>query len=548
MTNINTSSVTNSGHYGQLALNSTHEIVCVSVASACKCHSQAESWSATGVRHSQFGVVWCAGVVNPKPARLRPALPQDWVQTVDERAADSGIPTSGPSPSLPHPTTASIDTTSVAAIHTKAPDSEDVVPAGVPPRQPGSNQTVLLQEQADISHSDSVPDAPQADTPTQQVGSLDASLGWQQEPDTELAAVDAALAEDTLQQSARDAVAPESMPPTVDGKNQDRFAPDGQDAQAKQAAQHGSLPVPAPISRSTQDRSSQTSEADGVEFTAQPVAAPINRSTQDQSSQTREGDSIEYAAQSGPLPIVGSADMPWAAAESHQSPANQQGQDGRAGPESTAPKSAAMLSLEAMIPPPFEFGSPTGSPNFPTGVRPAGRAVPEMHAEFAFQNAGPLDVTDTARTQGSGNRLEPASEAADESSIMVGHASHPQQAIPPPSAEDTSYEAPVRLGGEPSLRRLASSEVQRRIEQTAVEVQQVVNERGGAESYGGGVLEGGPSDALARATGTLRALVAGQLEEAESLSRGLPTHSGESCNCLMCVCLGWPPVRCSTIS
>ena len=35
------------------------------------------------------------------------------------------------------------------------------------------------------------------------------------------------------------------------------------------------------------------------------------------------------------------------------------------------------------------------------------------------------------------------------------------------------------------------------------------------------------SDALARATGTLKALAAGRFEEAESLSRGLPEVSGQ---------------------
>ena len=72
---------------------------------------------------------------------------------------------------------------------------------------------------------------------------------------------------------------------------------------------------------------------------------------------------------------------------------------------------------------------------------------------------------------------------------------------------------------------LNSPEVQRQIEQTAAEVQEAVNERGWHTSLsGGGTQEG---EALARATGTLKALVAGHVEEAESLSRGLPSHSGE---------------------
>ena len=209
---------------------------------------------------------------------------------------------------------------------------------------------------------------------------------------------------------------------------------------------------------------------------------------------------------------------------------------GKAAPESTARKSAAILSLEAMIPPPFETGSPTGSPTLPAGTQPAPRNVCDTRPHSAFQNAGSPGFDDTVhRHQASGGLLNPASQAVDDSGIMVGHATRPLQAPAPPLAGDTSYD-----DFSPAFRRLASTEVQRRIEQTAAEVQQAVDERDGNQPYGrgqGGIVEGVPSDALARATGTLKALVAGRSEEAEALSSGLPTHSGES-DTVLCLCQG----------
>ena len=215
---------------------------------------------------------------------------------------------------------------------------------------------------------------------------------------------------------------------------------------------------------------------------------------------------------------------------------------GKAAPESIAPKSAAMLSLEAMIPPPFETGSPTGSPTLPASTQPAPRDVSDTRPHSAFQNAGPQDFVDTARRhQASGGLVDPASQAADDSDIMVGRAARPLQAPAPPLAGDTWGDSWSSYDPSPAFRRLASTEVQRRIEQTAVDVQQAVDERDGTQPYGrglGGISEGVPSDALARATGTLRALVAGRSEEAEALSSGLPTHSGESHTVLCLTFLG----------
>ena len=358
-------------------------------------------------------MVQCAGIVNPKPARLRPALPQDWVQAVDERAADSGTPTSAPPPFLPDPMAATIATTSVAPMPTSEAADDHGVPVGGAARQLGSDQTVLLPEQAGISNSASVHGASQAELPT--------------------------------------------VPNSMAGSS-------GSGIARQQVLEPNTAQVAAP-------------------------AAAVQ--------------------------------------EMHVR--------GNAAAESIAPKSAAMLSLEAMIPPPFETGSPTGSPTLPTSMQPPPHAVSHTPPRSAFQNAGPLDFVDTPHCrQASGGLPDPALQAASDSGTMVGPATRPPQAPRPPLSGDSSYEP------DPSFRRLASTEVQRRIEQTAVAVQQALDERDGSQPYGrgrAGAVQGVPSDALARATGTLRALVAGRSEEAESLSRGLPTHSGESSTVLH-VCQG----------
>lgn len=336
-------------------------------------------------------------MVNPKPARLRPALPQDWVQAVDERAADSGTPTSAPPVPLPNPNAASLDSTTAAPSPAATEAAQDYgVPAGAAPRQLGSSQT-------GISDSDKLYGAPQAAAPAQpnsKAGSSDASSGRQQE--------------------------------------------------------------------------SLTAQA------AAPAAAEA-------------------------MPMRGSAPQ-----------------------ESPAPKSAAMLSLEAMIPPPFDTGSPTCSPTLTASAPSAPSNAP---TQSAFQNAGPLDFVDTAAHH--------HAASSDDNGIRGGHATRPPQAPAPPSTGHmTPHDPSLGLTPDPSFRRLASTEVQRRIEQTAVDVQKAVDERDGSQTYGrGGVIEGAPGDALARATGTLRALAAGRSEEAESLSRGLPTHSGESAT-VFCVCPG----------
>lgn len=498
---------------------------------------------------------------------MRPALPQDWVQAVDDRAADSP-PTlaSPPSPSLPYPTAATIDTSSAAPTPTPTlattEAADDAVPVGGASRQAGSgNATEPPLEQADLSASTSMPHAPSAAVPAQlnyAPSSSHASSAGPQEPgtarrhpfiveqgadrdsrDEQHARPDGALAtqgptfaptqadtqviQPQMQARDQDLIAAASGPATYDSSpaaahtaSQDlQHALHAEDL--NQAAQQGRLPGPA-----------EALAADGSmeETAASRQQAPISRSTQDQSGQTRGGDQARYMPQSGPQPVPEPADMPPragpdsqqslqpAAPQSHASLANQ---GGKVTPEVAVPQSAARLSLEAMIPPPFEFGSPTGSPNFPATGSPnfPANAAPRTHSDSTFQSPTPPVFSETVHPQASsGGRLQHGSEAAG---MVRAHGPPPQQASPPPPAGDTSHA--------PEPRRLASSEVQRRIEQTAAHVQQAVNER--AEVQPGGTLGGGPSDALARATGTLKALAAGHLEEAETLSRSLPADSGE---------------------
>lgn len=504
------------------------------------------------------------------------------MQAVDERAADSPpTPLSAPSPSHPKTTAltaATINTTSVAPISTPTPAAtpaateaadDNAVLAGAASRLPSNSDTLRLVEQADIN-------APvQLDSGS---GSSYASGTGQQEPDTAPAA--AAAAEGTPLQPATHSAAAEQMSATADGESTDRYAADDQGPQASRTARRDSVsveqgpatdsqegqqarpgatpttqePAPAPAPPQTlrtltpsqeptqgfpaAEAASVTSDglSAGADSTSQhlpyalhaedsnqaaqqgrlPLLAeghpagsrrtPIPRPTQDQSDQTREEDPARYLPQSVPE----RADMPpRAVADSWQTPetflprshTSLPDQADRAAPESAAPQSAARLSLEAMIPPPFEFGSPTGSPNFPV--------VPGTHPTSAFQSTDPLVFSDAVPPQPSSG----GSEAAD-------RRSRPQQAQPPPPSGDDTHA--------PELRGLASMEVQRRIDQTAAHVQQAVNERGAIQLPGVSMLEGGHSDALARATGTLRALAAGHLEEAATLSRSLPAHSGES--------------------
>lgn len=186
------------------------------------------------------------------------------------------------------------------------------------------------------------------------------------------------------------------------------------------------------------------------------------------------------------------------------------------------PRSAPMLSLEAMIPPPFELSSSPDSERLSAYAKPAATSTP---TQSAFQSAAYSDSTFGSQPQ-NGVQYVPAEAVTQGTSKSAVSGSRPplRASAPLPAGENSSGSGYIATQSRQML-RLNSPEVQRQIEQTAAEVQEAVNERGGRRNLSDGVNQEG--EALARATGTLKALVAGHVEEAESLSRGLPSHSGE---------------------
>jgi len=186
------------------------------------------------------------------------------------------------------------------------------------------------------------------------------------------------------------------------------------------------------------------------------------------------------------------------------------------------PQSAAMLSLEAMIPPPFELSSSPDSERLSAHAKPAATSTP---AQSAFQSAAYSDSTLGSQPQAGVQHVPAEAVIQGTGKGAVSGSRPPLRASVPPPAGDNSSGSGYTPSQSRQMLRLNSPEVQRQIEQTAAEVQEAVNERGGRQNLPGGVNQEG--EALARATGTLKALVAGHMEEAESLSRGLPSHSGE---------------------
>ena len=589
-----------------------------------------------------------------KPARLRPALPQHWLQAVDERAADSSTLASTRSlpdpPDIPDATPNTAD----AASPPKAVDDQ-AGPTGVVSQQAGTDRRTdrfPLREQAgsvSASSGKAEPEASQTEMLQHGTSSADRS-----DPETEgqgmpppehpaaageepslLAAAEQLPAGNTAshgrdatdrdqgthagqtagrdavgvqQAAARDAQAwqhaglagiaapltyeagtasppqlvPKAKQPLTTAPEAEQtlsevpeaekaLTPSPQTAEAaldlvpveeqqadegpKRAAhaadlnggrQQGALPVPADMPA-----------ADSSEGLSQPSReGPVTQSAQGSSRQASERHAPSFAAQSGSRTIPGASDAESPSADDYQIPQSagtsegrsalhdQQGQGSKAIPDFSAPKSAAMLSLEAMIPPPFEFGSPSNSPTFGANVQAPGPAHPDVAARQAnltvplhspFQTSGSSAVRSPAPDQSGISHPAPA----DDSSISAMFDSRPQQPPAHPLRGELSHEPLIRGTAGARLTRLNSPEVQRRIEQTAEDVQQAVNERGEAQASGAGagLDERGrtSSDALARATGTLRALVAGHLEEAESLSQSLPTHSGEHFKCCFAV-------------
>ena len=607
-----------------------------------------------------------------KPARLRPALPQHWVQAVDERAADSSTPTSARSLPDPPATSAGTPNTADTASPFEAAEAADDQAGltGVMSHQAGTDrrtdrlplpqqteaantssgkaepeayQAELLQQGTINARSDAATEGQRTPPPAQpataaeqppllalesaeqvqlesadggashgrdaadshqgtlagQTAGRDAvsvqqaaardSKAWQHAglggtvapltpeasiasppqpvPEAEQPLTTASEAEQTASEVPEAAIALPPNPPAAGVAS----ASDGLATVEKQEAlnqgtqhaahavdlnrgqQHSDLPVPAGMHAT-----------DGSQGLSQPSRqTPVTHSAQGQSHQTSQHVGPSFTPQSDSRPIPGARDAESPSTDDYQvaqsagttegrgALPDQQGQGSRATPEYSGPKSAAMLSLEAMIPPPFEFGSPSNSPTFAANAQalgpanpdlPAAQAGPTVPGQSPSDMAGSSAVTSPAPDQTGMSHPGmshpgPASQAADDSNIAVTSGFHSQQPTAPPLRGEPSHELLSRgsSGARLTRLRLNSPEVQRRIEQTAEDVQQAVNERGGAQAFGVGAEadERGQtsSDALARATGTLRALVAGHLEEAESLSRSLPTHSGAHCKC-----------------
>lgn len=523
-----------------------------------------------------------AGNVNPKPARLRPALPQDWVQAVDDRAADSSTPTSARS--IPE----------VATSTTSRPTAEtgfrQLTPRTVPSQgmvaplvSGGPESAVASTAPSKIAAPTAEAEAPQAaddDMAPEQAASLDeppqlesdskeaeAARGGGQSEDRDSVKVQQAAAQNPqgwqhaglggsvapVTPQAAHATPPQPVPETTPQSLPSPGAAPSQDLPAGTAhaeAEHAGGAGPAedlnhvsnqsgfsgPTRAPAEDDGGATHHTDAAMAAEASAETSSSHSPQDNvptsapdtaSSAQRFGTEHTAAglAATQLLDDTKGPALPVDIATGTRSTGDElSGSSSSRAAGRSVPQSAALMSLEAMISPPFELGSSPDSDRFSSYMQSAQAAPP---AQSAFQNTGPPDST--ARDQFQPDvptAREPA--AAVDTSVGVTFGSRPLGASAPPSAGDMSSDPGFTASQGRRLQRLSSPEVQRQIEQTAAEVQEAVNERGRGQAFGSGDRQGPrTSDALARATGTLRALVAGHIEEAESLSRGLPMHSGE---------------------
>ncbi len=512
-----------------------------------------------------------------RPARLRPALPHHWVQAVDERAADSGTPTSARS--IPEVSTATgtqltqplsggdQGSTDVVFVHDRP---EASVPGGrsLPSAQP-EHATAVADALQPTNDTEAVeqPTAVETGPPPRdtnvnegftntagQAGSRDAvkvqqeaaqnSQGWQH------AGLGGSVAPATPQ--AANANRPQPVPETMlqsQHTGQDALPKDQSAGRAHAVADHAvhaepaedlnrvpsqpgsSTPtasaVDAAAAARTQSRAPAPAEVAGDPYSSYPpeAATPISvpgtakLHTTDSRAINRAQPLGQGYTTAQPEASVTQATPPPADELSGASSSTSSSSAAAAAARSQ-PQSAAMLSLEAMIPPPFEPSSSPDSERLSAYAKPAATSTP---AQSAFQSAAYSDSTFGSQPQG-GVPAVAVTQGLNNKGAVSGSIP-PLQASAPPPAGDNSSGSGYSSSQSRQMLRLNSPEVQRQIEQTAAEVQEAVNERGGRQSLsGGGTQEG---EALARATGTLKALVAGHVEEAESLSRGLPSHSGE---------------------
>lgn len=517
-----------------------------------------------------------AGNVNPKPARLRPALPQDWVQAVDDRADQASTPTSARSipeatsaagaqpsrPSLSNAFSQGTDDTALAQIRGKAPASQaNPVASAQAPAQPP--KTTAVAEAPQPAHDVQAAEQPTAveaasqldgdttageDTSTagkaerrdavkvQQQAAQDpqgwqhAGLGGSVAPVTPQAAnatppqpVPESMPHSSysggdalLEDQQTDTAVAEHAEPAAALNFQPKLAspaglPAGSDADSSSLAD--------PLVAVTAPESSYSNSSPPATLTAaarpaqQPNTGPVAASN----SATRPADHSYTGAQPASL-----------STEARASAANDgslPGSNSAKAAERIQPPSAAMLSLDAMIPPPFDLASSQDSSPVSPQLTPAGTATTPPPS--AFQNAEPPALNTTEKLS-QPERSTPPAEMTGEGtnrSVAAGFGP-PLRASAPPPAELAGGGSGYLASQGRQLQRLDSPEVQRQIEQTAEEVQEAVNERGRSRGQAFTPGENQEGEALARATGTLRALVAGRFQEAESLSSGLPKHSG----------------------
>ena len=516
-----------------------------------------------------------------RPARLRPALPHHWVQAVDERAADSGTPTSARS--IPEASTATgtqasqplsgrdlgQGSTGIASVHDRP---EASMPGGrsLPSAQPvhvtavaealqPTGDTEAVEQPAAVEtgsqpawhtgvNKDGVNMAGQSesrDAVKVQQGAAQKSQGWQH------AGLGGSVAPATPQ--AANATPPQPVPETMlqsHHTGQDVLPKDQSAGTAHAVADHAvhaepaedlnrvaSQPgssnrtapaVDAAAAARTQSRAPAPVEAAGNPYSRYPpeTAAPMSVPGTAEFHTTDSGAANRVVTQ--PLGQGYTTAQPKASVTQATPPAADEISGASSSTSAAAvaarsqPQSAAMLSLEAMIPPPFELSSSPDSERLSAYAKPAATSTP---AQSAFQRAAYSDSSFGSQPH-TGVQSVPAEavkQGTNKGAVSGSRAA--LRASAPPPAGDNSSASGYTSSQSRGMVRLNSPEVQRQIEQTAAEVQEAVNERGGRLNRSGGVNQEG--EALARATGTLRALVAGHVEEAESLSRGLPSHSGE---------------------
>jgi len=515
-----------------------------------------------------------------RPARLRPALPQHWVQAVDERAADSGTPTSARS--IPEAFTATgtqlsqpssgrdleQGSTDVASVHDRPvasvpggrslPSAQpEHATAGAEAVQPTTSDTEAVEQPAAVETGPPPRDTNVNEGPVNMAGQSEsrdavkvqqeaaqnpqgwqhAGLGGSVAPATPQAAnaeppqpVPEAMLQSQL--TGQDALPKDQSAGTAHAVT-DHAVPDhAVPAEHSNwvATQPGSSSPTAPVvdaaAARTQSRAPATAEAAGNPYSSYPPEAPTPVSAPGTAELHTTDSSAANRGATQPLGQGNTTAQPEASVTQATPPAADETSGARNSTSSAAarsqPQSAAMLSLEAMIPPPFELSSSPDSERLSAYAKPAATSTP---AQSAFQSAAISDSTFGSQPQ-SGVQYMPAeavTQGLNNKGAVSGSRPLLRASAPPPAGDNSS--GSEYSSSQSKQMRLNSPEVQRQIEQTAAEVQEAVNERGGRQNLsGGGTQEG---EALARATGTLKALVAGHVEEAESLSRGLPAHSGE---------------------